>query len=70
MAPGRLNYTHEDYLNLFIIYGECNKVLSRTCDVFANKCSEKQEPSTNNFKQKFEILRIFALLKEKLKIFK
>ena len=50
MAPGRLNYTHEDYLNLFIIHGECNKVLSRTCDVFANKCSDKQEPSINNFK--------------------
>ena len=63
MAPGRLNYTHEDYLNLFIIYGGCIKVLSRTCDAFANKCSEKQA-STNNFKQKFEILRIFALLKE------
>ena len=27
MAPYRLNYTHEDNLNLFIIYGECDKVL-------------------------------------------
>ena len=27
--PARLNYTHEDFLNLFIIYGECDKVISR-----------------------------------------
>jgi hypothetical protein len=41
--PGRLNYTHEDYLNLFIIYGECNKVVSRTCDIFAIRYPDKQK---------------------------
>ena len=34
--PARLNYTHEDFLNLFVIYGECDKVISRTCSTFAN----------------------------------
>jgi len=45
--PGRLNYTHEDYLNLFIIYGECGKVITRTCDTFAIRYPQKQKPSVN-----------------------
>ncbi|XP_071054645.1 uncharacterized protein [Onthophagus taurus] len=49
--PARLNYTNEDYLNLFIIYGECNKVLTRTCDTFAARYPQKRKPSPNTLKQ-------------------
>lgn len=30
-----LNETNEDYVNLFIIYGEYDEVISRICDTFA-----------------------------------
>lgn len=61
--PGRLNYTHEDYLNLFIIYGECNKVLSRTCEIFANRYPEKQKPSPNSIKRIMENFKNFGTVK-------
>jgi ribosomal protein S24E len=54
--PGRLNYTNEDYLNLFIIYGECNKVISRTCDTFSMRYPEKQKPSPKTVKKIIENL--------------
>lgn len=31
---GRLNYTNNDYLNLFSIYGECDKIVSWTMGIF------------------------------------
>lgn len=43
--PSRLLYSKEDYLNLFVIYGECVKVVSRTCEVFAACYPEKQKLS-------------------------
>ena len=65
LSGGRLNYTHEDYLNLFIIYGECNKVLSRTCDVLANSYPEKQKPSLNSVKRVIKNFKNFDKLKKK-----
>ena len=61
--PGRLNYTHEDYLNLFIIYTECDKILSRTCDIFANRYPEKQKPSPNIVKRIFENFKNYGTVK-------
>ena len=58
--PGRLNYTNEDYLNLFIIYGECDKVISRTCDTFAIRYPQKQKPSRWAVKQIIENFKNFG----------
>lgn len=33
----RLGFSNEDFLNLIIVYGECDRVLNRTCDVFAER---------------------------------
>ena len=41
--PARLNYTHEDFLNLFIIYGECDNVISRTCSAFTTRYPQKRK---------------------------
>lgn len=51
--PGRLNYTDEDYLNLFIICGKCNKLLSRKCEIFADIC--KSQKLTNHQGSKYLI---------------
>lgn len=61
--PGRLNYTNEDYLNLFIIYGECDKVISRTCDTFAIRYPQKQKPSRWAVKQIIENFKNFGSVK-------
>lgn len=54
---GCLNYTNGDYY-LFIIYGEYNKVISRTCHIFTVRDHENTKPSRStviiiiqNFKQ-------------------
>lgn len=31
IMPSRLNYTYKVFLN-FVIYGECEKIISKTCD--------------------------------------
>lgn len=41
----RLGYTNEDFLNIIVIYGECNKVVTRTCDTFADRYPEKPKPT-------------------------
>ena len=64
--PGRLNFTGEDYLNLFMIYGECNKVISRTCDLFATIYPLKQKPTPNTVKKIIENFRNFASVKTTL----
>lgn len=42
---GRLNLTHENYLNLFLIYEEFAYGISRTCNTYATRFPEKQKPS-------------------------
>lgn len=43
---------------MFIIYGEFNKVLSKTCQIFANTYPQKVKPLPNSVKQ---ILHIVAV---------
>lgn len=43
----RLGYTNEDFLNLIIIYGECHRILDRTCRVFAERYPERPAPNRN-----------------------
>lgn len=43
IMPGRLNYTHENYLNLLIVYGECNQILK-----FVERYSDKGKPLKNS----------------------
>lgn len=40
----RLGYSNEDFLNLLIIYGECNRIIARTCRVFADRYPNKPRP--------------------------
>lgn len=65
--PGRLNYTHEDYLNLFIIYGECGKVITRTCDTFAIRYPQKQKPSVNTVRRIIEHFKTFGSVKTRVR---
>ena len=64
--PARLNYTHEDFLNLFIIYGECDKVISRTCSTFATRYPEKRKPSPNTVKRILENFKNYGSVKAKM----
>ena len=41
----RLNLTNEDYFNLLIIYGECDKVVSRTVRIFHERYPDRPRPS-------------------------
>ena len=41
----RLGYSNEDFLNLIIIYGECNRIIDRTCRVFAQRYPDKPRPN-------------------------
>lgn len=60
--PGGLNYTHEGYLKLFFISGECNKVLLRTCQISAARYPDKHKLSLNELSK---IFKIMATLKQK-----
>lgn len=40
-VPDYLNYAHVNYLNLFIICEQCNKIITKTCDAFAARYPEK-----------------------------
>lgn len=43
----RLGYSNEDFLNLLIIYGECNRIASRTCRVFHERYPQLPKPNNN-----------------------
>lgn len=43
----RLGYNNEDFLNLLIIYGECNRIISRTCRLFAERYPHLPRPNKN-----------------------
>lgn len=41
----RLGYTNENYLNLVMIYGECHKNLTRTCETFTERYPDVPRPN-------------------------
>ena len=47
----RLNYNNQDYLNLFAIYGECNKNVRRTCHIFAIRYPHKQKQTRRTLRR-------------------
>lgn len=47
---------------MFIIYRECNKVSSKTCEIFANRYPEKQKPSTNDIKRIIDNFKNFTAM--------
>lgn len=61
----RLGYSNEDYLNLLIIYGECDKVLTRTCDMFALRYPDKPKPSRDTLNRLIENCKNFGSFKPK-----
>lgn len=38
-------FTNEDFLNLILIHGECNKVVERTCRMFRERFPDKPRPT-------------------------
>lgn len=46
-----LGFSNEDYLNLIIIYGECNRITDRTCRLFAERYPERPTPNHNIIKR-------------------
>lgn len=49
-----VNYTNEDLLNVFIVYGQYKKVLTRTFDALTAQYLQKQKPPPNIFKKNIE----------------
>lgn len=41
----RSGYTNEDFLNLIITYGECGRIIERTCRVYAEKYPDRPRPT-------------------------
>lgn len=64
--PRLINFTNEDYLNLFIIYGECHKVISRTCDTFATRYPHKQKPTPKTVKRIMANFKNFGSVKAEI----
>lgn len=60
-----LGYTNDDFLNLIIIYGECNRIVSRTCRVFAERYPEKPRPNHKTVKRLLNNCSQFGQFKSK-----
>lgn len=58
-----LNYSNEEYLNLICLYGQCNKNISRTCDLFAEKYPNVATPNRRFVRQVVENLISFGSFK-------
>lgn len=41
----RLGYTNQDFLNLLLIYGECDRIAARACRVFVERYPDKPHPT-------------------------
>lgn len=61
----RLGYTNEDFLNLLLIHGECNRITARTCRVFTERYPNKEPPNHNTVKRLMKNCTEFGSFKEK-----
>lgn len=41
----RLGFSNEDYFNLLIIYGECDKVIKRACETYRSRYPDRPTPT-------------------------
>lgn len=62
----RVGYNNHDFVNLLVIYGECNKVLTRTCDTYATRYPEKPKPSPDIIRRLISNLTNFGSFKRKI----
>lgn len=62
----RVGYTNQDFVNLLVIYGECNKVFTRTCDTFATRYPGKPKPSPDIIRRLIFNLTNYGSLKRKI----
>lgn len=60
------NYTHEDYLILFLLCGESDEVISRRCDTCATRLPAKQKPSPNTIKKIIKNSKNFGLVRTRV----
>lgn len=58
-----VNYSNEDYLNLICLYGQCNKNISRTCDLFTEKYPNVAKPNRRFVRKVVENLISFGSFK-------
>lgn len=47
----RLGFSNEDFINLMLIYGECDKVFNRTCAVFIERYPEAPRPTPDTIRR-------------------
>lgn len=59
------NYSNEDYFQMILIYGECNKIIMRTCDLFHQRFPQKPKPSRKTIKNIVQNLRTTGSLHPK-----
>lgn len=43
----RSGFSNEDFLNLLIIYGECHRIIDRTCRLFRERYPDRPRPTKN-----------------------
>lgn len=47
----RSGFNNEDFFNLIVIYGECDRVINRTCEVFRTRYPNRPAPSYDTVKR-------------------
>lgn len=63
----RLELNNEDYLNLLLIHGECDRVVTRTCALFAIRYPDRPRPTRDTVKRILSNLTQFGCFKAKVK---
>lgn len=59
-------FSNDDYLQLTIIFGECNKVLQRTCDIFRERFPHRPTPNVRMLKKLLNNLATSGSFKPKV----
>lgn len=47
----RLGFSNEDFLNLLIIYGECGRIIDRSCRVFTERFPDRPKPTKDTIRR-------------------
>lgn len=61
----RLQLNNEDYVNLILIHGECDKVVSRTCALFIRRYPDRPRPSHDTVKRVIKNLKEYGCFEAK-----
>lgn len=61
-----VGFTNDDFLNLIIIYGECNRIVERTCRVFAERYPNRPNATGDIVRRLLKNCRQFGQFKTKI----